>query len=163
MSLYKSPVLEKIIDTIRDNTNRISEYYYGDPFLIPRSNLPALILAKDSTGVQTETTSEDRHELRVVATLVTDIRNDFARKPSNIVAGTNQLYKIMEERKADYTLKDNTLLYIIRNNADLDSNLFIDLGTVTEADYGLVLGKRGEESISTEANLSFTVNFYQER
>lgn len=163
--IYTDPILKKYIDLIQSYTNSFKRVYFGDPIKIGASELPALIIAKVDTTVGNMTTSEDRHNIRITLTAVTDIR-DTITDDAQMVAGVNNLYNLMEGRNANYSLKTDSLLYILRHNVELDpaNNLRTDLNTITRIDYGMTLGKRrGADSWSVEGMLEFIATFSQVR
>jgi len=162
--LYKDPVITKIFELIKANTDVFKEFYYGDPIRVPASNLPAIIISREQTRVGNLTNMQDEHGMAMVMTIITDIRNDVSDY-TNIVAGVNTLYDLVEGRNEDFTLKTQSLLNILRHNAELDitHNLRIDLKSVTGAEYGMTLGKRTEEGWAMEAQIKFVMHFTQLR
>lgn len=161
--MYIDPILTEIAELIKASNKDIKEYYFGDPLIIPRSNLPSLILSKATTVVEDHTNAEDSHRMNIVLTLVSDIRQDFNNLANGEVAGWNTLYDIMEGRNMDYTLKPTSLPQILKSNANLSHNAQIDVDNPIRIDYGLTIGKRGERAIAVEANLFLTVFFDQLR
>lgn len=162
--LYQDPVITKIFDLIRANTDIFKEFYYGDPIRVPASNLPAVILSREQTRIGNLNNAQDEHGMAMVMTIITDIRNDLSDY-SNIVAGVNSLYSLVEGRSATYALNPQSMLYILRHNAELDvtNNLRIDLKTITAAEYGMTLGKRTEDGWAMEAQIKFVIHFTQTR
>lgn len=162
---YQDPILKKYVDTITAATKQFKRVYYGDPIRIGTSELPALIIAKVDSRVSNLTNQEDRHELRISLTVVTDIRNTIS-DDKEMVRGVNSLYDIMEGRQeGTYLLKPSSLLYIIRHNVELDvgNNLRTDLNTMSRVDYGMTIDKRMESSWSIEGMLELTAHFTQNR
>jgi len=163
MTAYSDPLTQKLFDLIdASDGGAIISYYHGDPFMIPRSDLPALIGVKDATEVRDNSVAEDQHEVRIVLTLVTDVRNDFG-DTAGVVAGWQTLYDIFEGRNADYTLKSTSIMDILRSNSELNNQAHIDTTVPMVVNYGFTLGKRGENSISLEASLSVPIYFTQVR
>lgn len=116
---FKDPLIEKLFDLIDANDGgAITSYYYGDPVYIPRSNLPALIGARSSTGFENVTLAEDQQRIDVVLTLITDSRDSFG-DTAGIVANWQKLYEIIEGRDADYKLKSTSIMNILRTSGDL--------------------------------------------
>ena len=164
MQDYIDPILKKYADLIKANTGAFKEFYYGDPIRIPASSLPVLILAKIDTRVANLTNAEDKHDIRISLTAVTDIRTSI-QEDKTMVAGVNMLYNLMEGRNADYTLKQDSLLNILRHSVELDiaNNLRTDISTMTRVDYGITMGKRAPDAWSTEGTLELTASFTQIR
>lgn len=164
MALYNDPILDKIEQVINaDDGGAIKSYFQGDPILIAKSELPCLILSKDTTEVGDESTATDYHRVAVVLTLVSDIRESLGDSPKQTHAGSSVLYDLMEGRNADFTLKATSIVDILRKNHNLNSHANIDLLTPMTIDYGFTTGKRGEKNMSWEANLSFNIYFTQLR
>ena len=164
MSVVKDPIINKIFDIIdASDGGAIKSYFYGDPLVIGKSDLPALIGTKDVTEISDETNAEDSHKIRIVLTLVIDIRDYVGDAIVNVEAGDQKLYDIMEGRNADYTLKTTSIVDILRKSASLANNLDIDMNIPMNIDYGFTFGKRGEKSWSYEANLTITLFFHQLR
>lgn len=162
--LYKDPILKKYSDLITASTSIFKAIYFGDPIRIPNSSLPALVISKIDTKVGNLSNVEDVHSVRISLTVVSDIR-DTISDDKTMVPGVNSLYNIMEGRAVDYTLKKDSLLYILRHNVEIDpgNNLRTDLSTMSRIDYGLTMGKRKAEAWSIEGMLEITANFMQNR
>ena len=161
---YKDPIMKKYADLITGINKEIKRVYFGDPVRIGASELPALIISKLDTRVGNLTSAEDGHAVRLSFTIVADVR-DTIQDDKEMVRGVNSLYDIMEGREDDYTLKTNSLLYILRHYAELDvaNNLRTDLATMTSIDYGMTMGKRKEGAWSTEGTIEIISNFTQVR
>ena len=167
MTIYRDPIIKKYFDLIEGivGVGTFKRFYYGDPIRIPISNLPALIISKDETGVGNITNVEDQHLMSLILTVVTDIRDDIS-DDKTMAPGTNRLYEIIEGREAStLKLQTKSILHILRNNLDVDISLGLktNLGSVTRVDYGLTVGKRDKEAWSTEAQVGFIAEFTQLR
>lgn len=166
MDIYSDPIIKKYADLIKAAMPGVFKYVYqGDPLAVPKSNIPALIISKSQTRVGVHTNAEDEHEVRMVITVITDIR-DEASDDQKLVPGISRLYDIMEGRDATtYALKSDTILKVLRSNivVDVANNLRTDLGSITTVDYGLTLGKRDKEALAVEGQLEFTASFNQIR
>lgn len=172
-NIYKDPIMKRYADLITGATKHFKSVYYGDPIRIPNSSLPALIIAKSNTKVGNMTNVEDQHAVKLSFTVVTDIR-DTITDDKTMVPGVNALYNIMEGRNpvttdptqpASYSLKADSLLYILRHNVELDTanNLRTDLSTMSMVDYGLTMGKRKQDAWAIEGMIDIIVNFSQIR
>lgn len=164
---YSDPIIEKYIDLIRANTNRIKTFYQGEPVRIAASSLPACIIAKRETRVGPLSNSEDEHGVAMLMTVIVDIRKELSTEENDakIVEGIANLYEIVEGRAADYTLQSNCILDILRSNIEVDAanNLRTDLTSLTRVDYGLTLKDRPAEEWSIEARIEFVAHFTQPR
>ncbi|MEK7992890.1 MAG: hypothetical protein AAB403_03700 [Planctomycetota bacterium] len=165
--MYSDPIITKYIDLIKANTGALKVFYQGEPVRIPASNLPCAIISKRETRVGPLTNAEDEHGIGMSITIITDIRQDLSTDESiaQVVAGVASLYDIVEGRNADYSLKDESLLSILRHNiaVDLTNNLRTDLTSITRVDYGQTLRDRPREEWSIEARVDFNAHFSQVR
>lgn len=163
--MYTDPIIEKYIALIKASTNVFKSIYQGDPFRIPKSNLPALIISKTQTQVKPLTSAEDEHTVGLTITVITDIR-DERNEDDKVTPGIAQLYELIEGREqTTYALKANSILNILRTNITVDAtyNLRTDLGSLTRVDYGMTIGKRSPEGYSTEGQVDFIATYSQLR
>ena len=162
--LYQDPILKKY-GQLMEASKMFKQIYYGDPVRIGASSLPALIIAKLDTKVSFLTNAEDRHDMRISFTVVTDVR-DTISEDKEMVRGVNSLYNLIEGRQeSTLNLKANTLLYILRHNAVVDAanNLRTDLSSTSNISYGMTVGKRKEDAYGLEGVLEITASFTQVR
>jgi hypothetical protein len=165
MSAYKDPVIWKYLNMITEAMPEVFKgVYQGDPIRVPYAMLPALVISKDGTDAGVMTNAEDGHEIRMILTVITDVRSDVSDDRA-VAPGIASLYDILEGRGADYKLKDHCVLNVLRHNAVVDAanNLRTDLSTITKAEYGMTVGKRDEEAFGIEGQVRFTANFIQVR
>lgn len=166
MALYVDPILKKYQELIEAAMPGLfKRVYHGDPILIPRSNMPALIISKTQTRIGVLTNAEDEHSIAIVLTVVVDIFSEM-NDDQKITPGISKLYDIIEGRDdATYALKTNTLLDLLRSNVVVDAskNLRTDLNTITRADYGLTVGKREKDAFAVEGQVEFEASFSQVR
>jgi len=83
-----------------------------------------------------------------------------------LVAGNQRLYDLMEGRDPEtLALKPTSLLYILRHNADIDPahDVWTDMATPTQIDYGLIANKRATPSWSIEGAITTVVSLVQSR
>jgi len=164
MAKYEDTILDKLQTLIdASDGDAITTFYKGDPLMMPKSDLPALLLIKDNTEIGDSSNAEDYHRMNIVITLVVDIRDYVLDTPVNVHAGDQKLYDIFEGRNADFTLKSTSIIDILRSNEELGNNAHIDLSVPMNVSYGFTVGKRGQKSWSQEANLSISVYFTQLR
>lgn len=164
MELYKDPIIQKYISLIQSKTGKFKRFYFGDPIRVGASELPALIFSKINTQVSNLSNTEDEHRIQMSITVVTDVR-DTISDDKTMVKGTNDLYDLLEGRNANYTLKEDSILNIIRHDVELDvgQQLRTDLNTISNIDYAMTMGKRVENGWSLEATLTFVAHFTQVR
>src|SRR3954447_16990395 len=163
---YADPIISKYFDLIIANTGAFKVFYQGDPVRSPGTSLlPACIIAKTGTNVGPLNNADDAHEIALRITIITDVRQGLSSEESNAktVEGIATLYDLMEGRNADYTLKDTSILDILRSNINLDvaHNLRTDLGSLTRVDYGVTDREPGVWTV--EARVDFTASFLQTR
>lgn len=162
---YADPIIKKYQDLIlTEMPGTFKGVYQGDPMNIPKSSLPALIISKTQTTIGQLTSAEDDHELSLILTVVTDIRDERSDDPE-MVPGIANLYDIIEGRDENYKLKAGTVLNVLRSNITVDAalNLRTDLGSLTRADYGLTIGKRAQDAYAIEGQVEFVARYSQLR
>lgn len=162
-ALYKDPIIAKYLELITGVNKSFKGIYQGDPIVIPASMLPALIISKEETMVENFTNAEDRHRVRMIITVVGDLRSEI-NDDTQVIPGVAGLYDIVEGRDPDtYLLKSTSILYILRANENVDAahNLATDIDTITVARFQATLGKRDKDAYSVEAQVSFTAHFIQ--
>jgi len=164
--VYQDPVLAKLVGLL--NAEGPSElknrYFFGDPLVVPRSQLPAVFITKDQTRIDEGSNAEDESRMVVVLNVVYDLTRDF-NQAFNDINSANTLYDVVEGRNADYTLKPTSLAYILREHQALDQphNLWINHDTPLEPEYGVTVNKRGEGVYTVEAVLRIMVVHQQLR
>lgn len=163
MSKYQDPVIAKYIDLLKSKCGSIRAYYEGEPVRVPVSDIPCVLISKRTTQVGPHTNAEDEHAIGMAITLITDIRKDLSTDDdmAKVAAGVSSLYEIMEGRNADYSLKDTSILGVLRHNqnVDLTNNLRTDLSTVTRVDYSQTLQDRPSGQVQVECRLDFVAYF----
>jgi len=162
--LYKDPICARYAKLITDVNKTIKRVYFGEPIRIGASELPALIIEKTDTSIRPFTNMEDQHDIKINFTIVTDVRQTIS-DDKQLVAGFASLYNIIEGRDATYKLKVDSILGILRKNAEVDPglNLRTDLETASRAVYGMTLGKRQDDHFSIEGSVQITAHFIQLR
>ena len=163
--IYKDPVIAKYFTLITAHTSEFKRMYQGDPIRVPVSLLPCVIISKSETRIGPFSNSEDEHGIRMILTVITDIRAEISDENA-IAPGVARLYDLIEGRDdTTLALKTNSLLHILRNNilVDATTGLRTDLNTITVADYGMTLGKRQPEMWAIEAQITFNSHFVQNR
>src|SRR4051794_2462031 len=165
--MYEDPIIQKYIDLIKAKNGEIKTFYQGEPLRIANSLLPCCIISKTGTNVGPLNNADDAHQIGLRITIITDVRQDLSSEDSHakIVEGVSSLYDVMEGRNADYTLKDTSILDILRSNVTVSAarNLRTNLGSQTRVDYGTTLRDRAPEEWTIEARLDFMADFIQTR
>jgi hypothetical protein len=164
--MYNDPIIEKYIELIKEKAGVFKVYYQGEPTRIPTVNLPCLIISKTGTTAGVHTNSEDQHLVSLSLTVVTDIRQELSTSENDetVIAGIARLYQIMEGRNADYTLKPDSILDILRSNiAIAGGNLRTQLGDSIAIDYGETLQNREPAEWRIQAKINLVAFFDQVR
>ena len=164
--MYKDPIIEKYIELIKNACGVFKVYYQGEPTRIPTVNLPCLIISKTGTTAGVHTNSEDQHLISLSITVVTDIRQELSTTENDetVLAGISKLYDIMEGRDANYTLKSNSILDILRTNiAIAGGNLRTQLGESIAIDYGETMQNREPAEWRIQAKINLVAFFDQVR
>lgn len=161
---YKDPVITAYINLIKANTNAFKAFYYGDPIKVPASNLPCCIISKNITEMTEFTNAEDEHNMQLMFTVITDLRQDIS-DDTTFVPGTNSLYYILEGRNDDLTLLNSSLANILRHNVDLNQNLklYTDVGSKTKISYAMTIGKRQAGFFGIEGSITIVAKLVQLR
>lgn len=168
MSNYRDPVIAQYIALIKENCDgAIRHFYEGEPVAVPTSNLPCLVISKQETRVGVLNNAEDQHGMAMTMTLIADIRKDLSTQEDRdkVAAGVSTLYELIEGRNKNLTLRDNSILGILRGNILVNETygLRTDLGSITRVDYGQTLRDRSKEAWTIEAQVDFVAHFAQAR
>lgn len=164
MPQYRDPFITKLIGIFNAEgpASLKNRYYYGDPMVVAKSQLPAVFISKDKTTIAPETNEEDVSTIPMIINVVMDLTRDFGQA-FNSINSMNQVYEAIEARNVDYTLRSDSLAYLLRKHMELDSQVWIDLSSGLELDYGVGMGKRGEGIFTVEGVMKFTVTHIQMR
>lgn len=162
---YRDPILKALIDKLEAEgpPELVGHYIYGDTLAPNKSDLPVVSVARDGTNVVSDGTMLDRHVQPIVIALIVDWTVDLDQS-FDLTRGTNKLYRLVEERNADFSLKEKTLAYVLRKNQKLADNLFISIrDTGLMIDYGLGVEKRGDNIFSAEGIIRFNIESTQQK
>jgi len=163
MSEYKDTIVEKYLDLIKDNTTTIKGFYNGMVGKIPASMLPAVILTIEGAEAESLSNSEDEHRLSMLLIYVADVRQSL--NDSALVNNFNRVLDALMGRDSNYSLKSTSLLYILRNNLNVDitNNLRTDVGSFSVVTPSEISTGRFPGFYSVEGTIRFNAHFYQER
>lgn len=158
MARYEDPVLVKVREILNTHGPRElkNKYGLGDPIVVNESQLPMAFISFDTQTVRVYTNAEIESKMNVVINVVYNIKRDFGQQLSNI-EGHMSLVNLLSGRDSDYSLKVDSIMGALRAHEELDSKLWIDVGTLSEVDYGVGLEKRGPGIYTAEGVLRFTV------
>lgn len=162
---YSDPVLAKIISVLNAEGPAAlkGKYYQGDPVqVVNKSFLPAAFVTRDRTQVSNISNAEDESKMPIAINVVYDLTRDFNQAFNNISSSVS-VYEWIEARNADYTLRDDSILYVLRKYQQLDRKLWINLSAPLEAHYGIGLQKRGPGIFSVEGIIRLEIIQHQIR
>lgn len=162
--IYKDPIVQTIIDLLEANgpTELRGRYINGDVLLPNKTELPICYVAKDTTQAQPADNMEDEHLIAMFATVILDLTQDL-NESYEMVAGTPKLYDMCEGRNDDFSLREDTVLYQLRNSQQLAPKLWIGVGTPVIVGYGVGIQRRGPGTFSVEAVIRFNVRLHTPR
>jgi|SRR3972149_3239574 len=124
---------------------RVKGFYVGDPWIIPESLMPAIMISPDRTETNVLDNQRDEHNHYVDVSLIIDARQFFDATPDKMV-GTIFLMDIMEAEMSDGTIDPASILGILRDNLNLGTNRHIE--NISSIDY--TVRRRTEELITLE-------------
>lgn len=166
MQPYTDPIIKKYREMIESAMPGVfKSFYQGDPLRIPKSSLPALIISKSQTRAAPHTNVEDEHEVALILSVIVDMRDEI-KDEVELTPGIAQLYDIIEGREdTTYKLKTKSILNILRSNIAVDTayNLRTDLGSITNVNYGMTIGKRALDTYAVEGQVEFIASYSQLR
>lgn len=151
---YTDPIVDKLIEKL-DASGPVElrkKYFKGDVWIPPQSQLPICSIAKSGLVVTPASNTQDNHEMELVLNVIWKYTREL-NSSFNLTSASNALYEVVEGRNADYTLKSDTILAILRDNQRLDDNLFLAVGRSQriQVEYGLGIERRGRNIFSVEA------------
>jgi len=139
-------------------TGGIKSFYTGDPYLIPNSLLPAILLVPIRTETDIIDNQRDKHIHFIDIALVIDAKQYFNSTPNEMV-GSTFLMETMEKELSDGTIDPNSVLGIVRKNLKLGTNRNIQ--NVESIDY--TVRKRSDELITLESICHISVEYMLNR
>lgn len=136
-------------------TGRVKAFYIGDPYILPESVLPALIINPVRTDTDVIDNQRDSHMHYIDVLIVTDARRYFNSNP-NEMTGSSFLMDTMEAENTDGSLNESSVLGVLRKQMNnLGTNRFIN--NIESIDY--TLRKRAEDLITLEAIAHISVEY----
>lgn len=167
MGIYRDPILVKIRDILnQDGPKKLKDrYYFGDPIAVNVSNLPACFISFDRQQISNADNSHLESNMSVVFNVVYDHKRDLMQAFDNIESHMS-VVDIIEGRHDEkdpnpYAIRKDTILGALRLHEDLGNNLWIDVGTTSDAEYGVGVGKRGPGIYTAEGIVRIQVKQHQ--
>jgi len=133
---------------------KIKSFFIGDPWIFPASVLPALMISPNKTETNILDNQRDSHTHFIDISLVIDARQYFDATPDRMV-GSIFLMDTMEGENTDGTIDASSILGILRDNLDLDTNRQIQ--NISSVDY--TVRRRTEELITLEASAHIIIEY----
>jgi len=107
-------IADKIIKYLKDyGDKRIKSYYFGDPLLIPASNLPAIIVSKKSSNISHGATGLDNADKVYTVKLVFNKKDELGKNP-NEVAIQRTMADIIEGVDTSGNWVSNSIMGVLR-------------------------------------------------
>lgn len=162
---YRDPILKALIDMLEsDGPSELRGHYiYGDTLAPPKSSLPVVSVARNNTNIRSDGTMQDRHIQPITIAIIYDWTRDLDQS-FDLTRGSNALYRLVEERDTDFSIKAGSLAYALRKNQKLGDNLFISINDEgLDIDYGLGVEKRGSNIFSVEGIIRFNLESTQQK
>lgn len=127
------------------------QYYEGDPLLIPKANLPCVIVEKIATGIETGATGTDEMSSQISLSLVFNKEDDYnSNEDTN--STEKKLRELVEGRDADTgAYSANSVLGALRRNITLGQVILDEDVTVT-----YLLQPREDDVVTSEASISIS-------
>ena len=161
---YEDTIIAKYLSLIKGNVADVRTFYNGTLFQVPISRLPLIMIDIESTEASEFSNAEDQHIISLVLTYIADMRKDISAVQF-MESGFGKVLDVLVGRASDYSLKTNSILYILRHNLDIDAsnNLRTDLGSITVATPREVVPGRMPGFWSAEGTIRFKAHFIQTR
>ena len=137
---------------------KVRAFYVGDPFIIPESLLPCIMINPIRTETNIIDNQRDSHIHNKEISLIVDARQYFDATPAQMV-GTQFLMETMEGEDASGSIDEPTILGVLRRNLDLGSNRIIQ--NISAIDY--TVRRRTEELITLESVASLQIEYIVNR
>lgn len=159
--VYRDPIISKVIEKLNAEgpAELKNRYYQGDVIMPARSIMPFCSIAIDNEAINSGDSMEDVNVVPLVLTVVVATTKDI--KSFDLASGTTKLYELFAARKEDYSLREDSIAYVMRKYAQLDNKLFVAIQDAPlTADFGIGVGRRGPGIFSVEGSMRATVYAY---
>ena len=135
-------------------SGKVKAFYIGDPWIIPSSLLPCIMLNPMKTETNILDNQRDSHIHHIEVSLIVDARQYFDATPENMV-GTVFLMETMEGEDSSGSIDTPTILGVLRRNLDLGTNRTIQ--NISAIDY--TVRRRTEELITLESVATLQIEY----
>lgn len=147
---------ERILDKLQSNFgDQFKVYFFGDPFAIPISQLPCIVVDTDSTIDKLGSTGHDRVLTTIIVKVILNKRDDFAGDVADSVTKRKLLDYIAARDATTKQYLPGTVMGILRTYLTLDNQL---INMESETRYGIVERNvaPGMESLTAEGQVTVT-------
>jgi hypothetical protein len=109
-------IILEIIKILKENANKlcVKKVLNGDPYYIPVSVMPCLVVDSQSTSIGTITSFEDQDRYSIAITIVDNASSYFGDKAST--AGLKNSIAIMDAENTDGSSKADSVAQIVRKH-----------------------------------------------
>lgn len=163
-NLYRDPAIDALIDKLNEEgpSELKGRYVIGDPIAIDINQMPIAFITKDTSLFQADELArgKESHFMTLAINVVYNGAKDIY-KGAHVQSGTVSVWDIVEGRNADFTLKSDTIMAVLRKYTVLSgSNLYIDIQTQPVVSYGVSTPER-RGIWTTEAVIQTTLRVNQ--
>lgn len=159
--VYRDPIISKVMEKLNAEgpAELKGRYYQGDIIMPAKSIMPFCSIAIDTQAINSSDSMEDLNAIPLVLTVVVETTKDI--KSFDLAAGSTKLYELIAARNDDYSLRADSISYVLRKYAQLDNKLFNSINDQPlTADFGIGVGRRGPGVFSIEGSVRTTVYAY---
>ena len=160
--VYRDPIIAKVIEKLNAEgpAELKNRYYFGDLIMPAKSIMPFCSVAIDTQAINSADSQEDLNAIPLVLTVVVATTKEI--KSFDLATASNKLYELFAARQeADYSLRPDSIAYVLRKYAQLDGKLFNSINDQPMSiDFGIGVGRRGPGIFSAEGSLRTVVFAY---
>jgi hypothetical protein len=137
---------------------KVKAFYVGDPWILPESVMPCIMINPISTETNVLDNQRDTHIHNIDVSYIIDARQYFDATPEKMV-GTVDLMDTMEAELSDGTINPGSILGVLRDNLDLGTNR--NIKNVSSIDYSV--RRRTEDLITLEVVAHLQIEYFINR
>ena len=116
-------VADKIIEYLKTyGDKRIKSYYYGDPLIMPISNMPALIIENKASSIEHGATGLDELSNIYSIKLVMSKKDEMGKNPEE-VAAQRTITDIIMKRDSNNNYENTSIIGILRKYFTLGNTI----------------------------------------
>ena len=146
-------IVDTIIDLLKAQFNDVFKaYYFGDPIMIPESEMPCIVVFKKSGAVEFGYTGTDENTEEIYIQVVTNKKDELGN-PASEYAMQRQLMELVEGRDnttGEYL--DNSIMGVIRKNSTFGNKI---INQVVRPEY--IIDMRGNDTFTNECSIRLEV------